>query len=142
MKLILALLVMPMVLFSDVVVSDEFLNALAIVESNNDSSKVGKLGELGILQIRKCVLDDVNRVFKTNYTINDTKDDEKSREICRKYLKHWGGIYERRTGLKADHQVLAKIWNGGPLAPTKKRYAVARKLSRYWMKVRQYIETA
>ena len=113
------------------IVSDNLINALATVESNNNASKVGKLGEVGILQIRQCVLDDVNRIFKTKYSLEDTKDNAKSREICRKYLQHWGRHYEIKTGKKATDKILAMIWNGGPKGPLKN----ISSLERYWEKV-------
>lgn len=116
-------------------VTDALINALIQVESNGDSTKVGKLGELGILQIRECVIKDVNRIYKTTYTLEDAKDNEKAKDICRKYLTHWGRHYEIKTGLKADNKVLSKIWNGGPKGPWKDTvYIIA-----YWNKVQKQL---
>ena len=119
-----------------VMVTDELLTALAQVESNNDNTKVGKLGELGILQIRECVIQDVNRIYKTKYVLNDAKDNEKAKDICRKYLQYWGKHYEKKTGLKATNQILSKIWNGGPTGPYKKTTYVIANLDKYWNKVK------
>ena len=135
----IALLSIVECLKAEVVVSDSLIDAIAIVESNNDNTKIGSFGELGILQIRQCVIDDVNKVYNTQYTINDTKDNEKSREICKKYLKYWGECYEKKTGLKATDQILAKIWNGGPSAPTRKHSRFAKRVRRYWKRVKQYM---
>ena len=116
-------------------VTDSLINALIRVESNGDSTKVGKLGELGILQIRQCVIDDVNRIYKTKYILEDAKNNEKAKDICRKYLTHWGRHYEIKTGLKADNKVLSKIWNGGPKGPWKETtYIIA-----YWNKVQKQL---
>ena len=120
-----------------VMVSDQLLDALAQVESNNDSTKVGKLGELGILQIRDCVIQDVNRIYKTKYVLEDAKDNTKAKDICRKYLTHWGRHYEIKTGKKADNKILSKIWNGGPTGPFKKTSYVIANLDKYWSKVQK-----
>lgn len=119
----------------NIMISDTLVNALAMVESNNNSTKVGKLGELGILQIRQCILDDVNRIYKTNYVLNDAKNNTKAKEICKKYLQYWGEHYEKKTGKKATNEVLAKIWNGGPNANSKNNEIVIANLKRYWEKV-------
>lgn len=119
-----------------VIVTDKLIDALVQVESKGDSKKIGKLGELGILQIRECVIHDVNRIYKTNYVLDDARDDKKSKEICRKYLKYWGRHYERKTGQKATNKILSKIWNGGPNGPYKKTAYAISSLDRYWRKVK------
>ena len=141
MKMFLIAILMALAIVSEgkIMVTEKLLDALAEVESNNNPNKVGKLGELGILQIRECVIQDVNRIYKTNYVLEDAKDDTKSREICKKYLQYWGEKYERKTGLKADNKILSKIWNGGPNGPFKKTTYIIASLDRYWEKVQQHL---
>ena len=121
-----------------VIVSERLLDAIAMVESNNNPCKVGKLGEVGVFQIRQYVVDDVNRKYKTSYTIEDAKT-SKGREICKKYLQYWGNWYEVKTGRSANNQILAKIWNGGPKAPMKNNRTTVAMLRRYWKKVQSHI---
>ena len=118
-------------------ITDSFINALIKVESGGNSEKIGKLGEIGILQIRQCVIDDVNRIYKLNYKLSDAKNDEKSKDICKKYLMYWGQKYQQKTGKVADNQILSKIWNGGTNGPNKKTNYVIMALNSYWEKVRK-----
>lgn len=124
---------------NNVVVSDNLINALVQVESGGNRHKVGKLGELGILQIRQCVIDDVNRVYGKKYKLSDAKDNTKAKEICRLYLKHWGSHYQRKTGKVATNQVLSKIWNGGPTGYKKRTTYAITSLDRYWQKVKRQL---
>lgn len=119
----------------DVSVSDNLINALVKVESGGDNTKIGKLGEIGILQIRPCIIEDVNRVYKTKYVFSDAKDNRKAKDICRKYLTYWGNHYQKKTGKVATNQILSKIWNGGPNGPNKKTSYVIAALNTYWNKV-------
>lgn len=119
-------------------VSNELIDALVQVESSGDSSKVGKLGELGILQIRQCVIDDVNNFIEKQkrYRLSDALDNVKAREICRKYITFWA----KRTKCRPCNEHYAKIWNGGPYGWKKKNWKqrqVALNLNRYWNKVRK-----
>ena len=109
---------------------NEILNllipVLMLVESGNDPNAVGDDGQaVGILQIHPCVIEDVNRIHKKNYTLADRFNVEKSEEICRLYLEHYCRYFRKPTA-----ETLACIWNGGPMGPKKE----ATKL--YWYKVR------
>ena len=90
--------------------------ALILVESGGDNSAVGDRGHaIGCLQIHRCVVEDVNRIYKMNFRYpRDALNRQKSVEICMLYLKHYGLDYERRTKKPATAEVLARIWNGGP----------------------------
>lgn len=90
------------------------INALIAVESHGDTNATGKAGEVGILQIKPCVVEDVNRVYHTSYRLEDREDKAASIKICELYLGYWGTRYEERTHNVATAEVLARIWNGGP----------------------------
>lgn len=109
------------------------INALIAVESHGDANAIGKSGEVGILQIRPCVVEDVNRVYHTNYRLDDRRDKAASIKICELYLGYWGTRYEERTHKSATPEVLARIWNGGPNG-WKKESTKA-----YWEKVERKI---
>jgi hypothetical protein len=81
---------------------------LAMIESSNQPNAIGDNGKaIGILQIHRSVVKDVNRIYGTNYKWpEDCKDKEKAKDICFKYLSYYGKD-------KTPEQ-LARIWNGGP----------------------------
>lgn len=114
---------MPFVSFSSP--SERLIDALVHVESNGEVHAVGDNGKaVGPLQIHKEVVDDVNKAYGTNYTYDDRKSIDKSREICRKYLLLHGGS-------RASNEKYARIWNGGPGGHRK------RSTRRYWVRVRR-----
>jgi len=90
--------------------------AIAMVESGGDPQAVGDGGRaIGILQVRKILIEDVNRVADTWYRWpQDARDPAKSRRIARLYLDYYCGRYTARTGQAITPDVAARIWNGGP----------------------------
>ena len=88
--------------------SERLIDALVHVESKGRVHAIGDNGKaIGILQIHKEVVDDVNRAYGHAYSYEDRKCPIKSREICRKYLILHGGRH-------ATNEKYARIWNGGP----------------------------
>ncbi len=88
------------------------------VESSGNPNAIGDGGKaVGILQIHKCVVDDVNRIYKKNgykYDYDMRKIPELSIDMCQLYLTHYGKAYEKKTGKKADIYILASMWCAGP----------------------------
>jgi hypothetical protein len=86
------------------------------VESGGEIDAIGDGGlAVGILQIHPIVVDDVNRIQKTErFTYDDRYNRRKSSRMCQIYLTHYGQVYKKKTGQKANMDVLAAIWNGGP----------------------------
>ena len=89
----------------------DILNAIIQVESRGNPNAYAK-GEdaAGILQIRKCMVDDVNRILKRRgaslrYTYNDRWDEDKSKEMFDIFCTYYG--------LKTAEE-MARCWNGGP----------------------------
>ena len=87
------------------------LSAIMFVESSNDDS-AHNISEdaVGCLQIRKCMVDDVNRILKRqkstqNFNYNDRWDRYKSIQMFKIYSKHYN--------LDTDEKI-ARSWNGGP----------------------------
>jgi hypothetical protein len=118
----------------------ELILALCLIESSLDPNAIGDRGEaVGILQIHECVIQDVNRIYGTEYNLNDRYDPMLSKMICRKYLKYWGKVYYQRTNKQPTAEVLAKIWNGGALAYEKTNPIVVARLDKYWNKVHKVL---
>lgn len=109
----------------------DLIDALIWVESNGNPVAYGDLhlGEpsVGILQIRKVMVDDVNRILSLQgkskrYIYTDRYDQTKSLEMFVIYVKHYHGGFD-------DYEAIARTWNGGPLGTYKKS------TEKYWEKV-------
>ena len=87
------------------------MDAIMEVESsNNDSAYNASEDAVGCLQIRKCMVDDVNRILKRKrityrYSYNDRWSRDKSMQMLDIYCKY----YRLNTAEK-----IARCWNGGP----------------------------
>lgn len=111
--------------------------ALIQVESSGDYAAINKEEQaFGLLQIRPCIVEDVNRLYGTNYqhTRYLMSRPEYIIPICKQYLIYWGGRYEGETGLRPSYEVYARIWNGGPRGVHKDSTVT------YWNKVKGVIE--
>jgi hypothetical protein len=97
--------------------------AIISVESNNDIAAYNS-GEdaVSLLQIRKCVVDDLNRIYGSKrYTYKDRWSREKAIQMFWEYQEHWN---------KDIHlESCSRIWNGGPRGESKSS------TDRYYIKV-------
>jgi hypothetical protein len=104
------------------------LAALMIVETGGDPAAwCAKERAAGILQIRPCVIADVNERYGTRYAHADAFDPDKAAAICWLYLVRW-------CGTDASPEVYARTWNGGPRGRSK-----ASTLT-YWHRFERAIE--
>ena len=72
-------------------------------------------GAVGVLQIRQCCLDDINRIYAEDHlTLADCQSEVVSRWVAVQYLTYWGKHYQKATGKEPTAEVLARCWNGGP----------------------------
>ena len=87
------------------------LSAIMFVESSyNDSAYNSYEDAVGVLQIRKCMVDDVNRILRRKKSdIRFTYDD---RWLRNKSIKMFD-IYCKHYGLTTAEEI-ARCWNGGP----------------------------
>lgn len=103
--------------------------AIAAVESNNNSNAHNSQEDaVGLLQIRKICVDDVNRFSPIKYTYQDRWDAGKSKEIFVRYVGHYGTL--ERLGRKPTQEDYARIWNAGPNGYKKDSS------KKYWIKVK------
>lgn len=102
----------------DVITLLELLCAIMSVETGGEPNPDEAIGDnghaVGCMQIHMCVIEDVNRIYKTKYVSDDRYDRSMSLSIASRYLTYWGEHYTKTTGQKATTEVLARIWNGGP----------------------------
>ena len=107
------------------------LSAIIHVESSNNDSAYHK-GEdaVGCLQIRQCMVDDVNRILRRQkstkrYLYHDRWLRYKSIEMFDVYCKHYG---------LTTAEEIARCWNGGPRGMQNEMTAG------YWEKVKNKID--
>ena len=110
---------------------DQMLSALMYVESsNNDSAYNASEDAVGCLQIRKTMVNDVNRILKRNKkNIRFTYDDR----WCRYKSVSMFKIYCRHYNLTTAEEI-ARCWNGGPKGVSNPS------TMNYWTKVQNYID--
>tara|TARA_R100001015_G_C4589084_1_gene144751 strand:+ start:337 stop:939 length:603 start_codon:yes stop_codon:yes gene_type:complete len=89
----------------------DIMNAIMQVESSGNADAYNKSEDaVGILQIRQCMVDDINRIQKRKnknifYTYDDRWCVNKSSEMFEIFCKYYG--------LETGEQI-ARCWNGGP----------------------------
>jgi len=97
--------------------------ALCAVESGGDAMAFNAAEDArGIVQIRACVVEDVNRILRARgagvqYGHDAAWYPEVARRICEVYLTHWAEkarAKSARARAMPTDELYAKIWNGGP----------------------------
>ena len=104
---------------------------LQVESSNNDyppGSNDNGLAK-GALQIHRAYWQDGTEALGVDWPYSDAHVRSKAIKVCRAYLTRYGKNYERKTGLKVNLEVLARIHNGGPNGYKKKETL------KYWRKV-------
>ncbi len=110
---------------------NSLLDAIIRVESRgNDSAHAIGEDAVGCLQIRRTMVDDVNRILKRKgvdirYTYHDRWDRNKSIEMFNIFVNH----YKLTTA-----EDIARCWNGGPRGADKDATVY------YWNKVKSELE--
>jgi hypothetical protein len=108
------------------------LSAIMYVESSyNDSAYNSREDAVGCLQIRKTMVDDVNRILRRQKSdLRFTYDD---RWLRNKSIKMFD-IYCKHYGLTTAEEI-ARCWNGGPRGMQNEMTA------NYWKKVKNKIDS-
>ncbi len=97
--------------------------AIIAVESGGNDLAVGDGGRaIGAFQIHRGVVQDVNRIYKTQFTHSGMTNRSNATIVFEKYLTIYG------RGKSTEE--LARIWNGGPNGH-KKSVTI-----NYWQKVK------
>jgi len=108
-------------------IESDMISALIFVESSgNDSAHNLSEDAVGCLQIRQCMVDDINRILgKQTYKYSDRWSREKSIEMLKIYCNHYN--------LNTPEQI-ARCWNGGPRGFGKPQTV------NYWSRVKNKME--
>jgi len=108
------------------------LSAIMFVESSyNDSAYHKGEDAVGCLQIRKCMVDDVNRILRRQKSdLRFTYDD---RWLRNRSIKMFS-IYCEHYGLTTAEEI-ARCWNGGP------RGMQYEMTANYWKKVKNKLDS-
>ena len=111
---------------------DQMLSALMYVESsNNDSAYNASEDAVGCLQIRKTMVNDVNRILrKQKSPVRFTYEDRWSRYKSIKMFQVYCRYYNLTTA-----EEIARCWNGGPRGINNPATV------RYWNKVQNRINS-
>jgi len=101
----------------------ETFRAICVIESHGHADAVGDKGAaVGIAQIHKILVDDVNRIqSRKHFFYIDRLSPKESYEMFRIYVNHYAP--------NGGPEQWARIWNGGP------RGAEKSSTLRYWEKV-------
>lgn len=106
---------------------NKFFKAISFVESNNNPNAVGDGGRAkGIAQIHPECLQDSNEYGKTNFSLNDRLDSNKSKIICFNYLARYKKYHNW------EYNNMARTWNSGPGGVKHKN-----RTNNYWAKVKK-----
>lgn len=99
----------------------ELIEAIIWVESGGDEGAVGQDGELGCLQIRPIMVEEVNRILENSgkfydpYDLEDRLDRHMSVQMFRAYSIYWATHYDDWS-----FEGITRRWNGGPRGHLKK----------------------
>ncbi len=104
---------------------DNFLNALAKVESSNNPKAINKKeNALGVYQIRAAYYKDSNVLGKHTDVYNPI--------IAKKVVLSYFNRYEPKAVLNNDFETLARLHNNGPSWAKSKS-----KTDKYWQKIKK-----
>ena len=115
----------------NVIYNTQILSAIISVESSNDDSAYNQNEDaVGCLQIRKTMVDDINRILRRKkspirFTYIDRWNRYKSIKMFEIYCKHYN---------LTTYEQIARCWNGGPNGINNPATTV------YWNKVKNRID--
>ena len=84
------------------------------VETNNQPNLIGDNGKAyGVLQIHEIAVDDVNRIYETDYTHEDAFNVVCAEEIFNLAIKAGVKRYEQIYNKAPTEGEIVRMWNGG-----------------------------
>lgn len=111
---------------------DEFLHAIATVESSGNPKAHNKKEDArGLYQIRAIYVKDCQRLSpKSNFTHDDAYDPDRAKQMVKVYLSHYAKVDLDKPLTMDMMEKMARIHNGGP-SGHKKSTTI-----QYWEKVK------
>jgi len=110
----------------------QLILAIIQVESGGNMMAVGDNGKAyGCMQIHAIYVEDVNRIWGTNFKHDDAFDKVAAMEMFLIYTGHYAVKMEDKLDRKATFEDLARIHNGGPNGWQKES------TKKYWAKVQE-----
>lgn len=79
---------------------DKLTLAIAFTESRFNADADSGAGDHGILQLRSIYIDEVNRLYHTDYTVEDAFDIDKSLELYRLMQAHYNPGNDIETAIR------------------------------------------
>jgi len=113
-----------------ILVCTNLLLAVMMTESTGRADVRGSHGEVGILQIRQCVVTDINRAYRERYKLQDFAGED-GVELSLWAFYAYAQIYRART---PEQQ--CKLWNCGP---SYKQPGRQQRAARYWKRVQRWL---
>ena len=84
------------------------------LESNCNTKAIdNSKSSFGVLQIKNIVIDDVNRIYGTNYKHKDSFNEKKSNEIFCYYIEKGVSKFKKTHNKNPLEQDIVRMWNGG-----------------------------
>ena len=116
------------------IMKDVLYSSIVWVESKGNANAKSKDGSVGVIQIKPCMVKEVNRICKhkgisKKFTLADRKNPRKSEEMFWIYQEFYHPEINWDSLSVADMESLARKWNGGPKGDRK------RATRKYWRKV-------
>lgn len=108
------------------------LAAMIAVESGGDDTALGNHGEHGALQIRQCVLDDVNARCGTRYRLADMHVRSNAVACATLYIRIWAT--KERIGHEPTDFEKCAIFHAGPKGHLKPHTRA------YWREVQSHLK--
>ena len=88
----------------------KILSAIAMIESSGNPNAVNEKEQaFGLYQLRQIYIDDVNRVYETDFTHQDAFNVDKAERIVKLYTTYW--CKKRNLPITAEN--IARFHNGG-----------------------------
>ncbi len=108
-------------------------------EKDPDSTIGDNNRAFGRYQIHKIAVDDVNAADNTNYKHSDMFDPVKATDVFNRYMALNTKRYINRTNKQPTYEVLARMWNGGPMGWKNNHTILSANTKNYWKRVKQHL---
>ena len=83
------------------------------VESNDNPKAIGDNGRAyGVVQIHNICVEDINRIYGSNFTHEQAFNREHSKMMFILYLRHGIKLFRRKYNKSPNEEDIVRMWNG------------------------------